>query len=777
MSVNIKQLVSQMTLEEKASLCSGKDFWTTKPVERLGIPSIFVSDGPHGLRKQDTSGDHLGLNASVPATCFPTAAGLANSWNRELVRNIGKSIAVECQAEQVAVVLGPGANIKRSPLCGRNFEYFSEDPYLSGELAASHIDGVQSEGVGTSLKHFAVNNQETRRMSVNAVVDERALMEIYLASFEIPVRKSRPWTVMCSYNRINGEYACQNEWLLTKVLRDMWGFEGFVVTDWGAMDRRVDSLAAGTELEMPASGGVTDKEIVEAVKNGTLSEEVLDRAVTRFLNILYRWEETKRPGTVFDKEAHHAFARKAAGETMVLAKNEGNVLPFKEGDFLVIGGFAEDLPHQGGGSSHINSTKVDNLFEELESLTGRKAGYEPGYRIDGREDGQLLSSAVEAAKRADNVIIVLGQPQRFISEGQDRPHMKLDENQNRLVEAVLDVKPDAVVIVTCGSSVELPWASRAKAILLAYLGGQAAAGAIADILTGAVNPSAKLAETWPERLEHNPSHLNFPGDDEVVYHESIYVGYRYYDKKAIKPLFPFGHGLSYTKFEYSDIVVDKTVIDEDDTVTVSVDVKNTGAVDGAEIVQLYVADAEGKIDRPIRELKGFEKVFLKSGEKKTVSFTLDRRSFAYWDAEEHDWLVESGKFDIEVGPSSVCLPLKITIEVKAKKSKIKPITRYSTLGDIMAIPGGAEFVMQMIEQMAKTLGMGAPEGPAGEDKQDGEGPAEQQGASDEALGGMDMMELMKGIPLKTLASFAGGKFDNKMLDGLVQQLNHSLLGK
>lgn len=768
MSVNIKQLVSQMTLEEKASLCSGKDFWSTKAVERLGIPSMFVSDGPHGLRKQDMGGDHLGLGASVPATCFPTAAGLANSWNRELIGNVGKAIAVECQAEQVAVVLGPGANIKRSPLCGRNFEYFSEDPYLSGELAASHINGVQSEGVGTSLKHFAVNNQETRRMSVNAVVDERALMELYLASFETPIKKAQPWTVMCSYNRLNGEYACQHEWLLTKVLRDMWGFEGFVVTDWGAMDRRVDSLVAGTELEMPASGGTTDKEIVKAVQNGTLDEAVLDRAVTRYLNILYRWEETKRPGTVFDKEAHHALARKVAGETMVLAKNEGNVLPFKKGDYLVIGSYAENLPYQGGGSSHINSTKVDDLVEQLEKLTGSKVGFERGYHRDGREDEQLLSSAVQAAKNADNVIIVLGQPPAFISEGQDRPHMKLDENQNRLVEAVLAEKPDAAIVVTCGSSIELPWASNAKAILLTYLGGQAAAGAIADILTGAVNPSAKLTETWPERLEHNPSHLNFPGDDEVVYHEGIYVGYRYYDKKAIKPLFPFGHGLSYTSFEYSNIVVDKNSINEDETVTVSVDVRNTGTVDGGEIVQLYVADVDSKIDRPIRELKGFDKVFLKSGEKKTVSFTLDRRSFAYWDVEIHDWAVQSGKFEIEVGPSSVCLPLKITIEVKAKQVRFKPITRYSTIGDIMAIPGGAEIVMEMFGQMAKIFGVDGPGDPAGAGKQaDGE----------EALGGMDIQALMSGIPLRTLKTFSGGKLDDKMLDGIIEQLNQSLSGK
>jgi beta-glucosidase len=768
MSVNIKQLVSQMTLEEKASLCSGKDFWSTKAVERLGIPSMFVSDGPHGLRKQDMGGDHLGLGASVPATCFPTAAGLANSWNRELIGNVGKAIAVECQAEQVAVVLGPGANIKRSPLCGRNFEYFSEDPYLSGELAASHINGVQSEGVGTSLKHFAVNNQETRRMSVNAVVDERALMELYLASFETPIKKAQPWTVMCSYNRLNGEYACQHEWLLTKVLRDMWGFEGFVVTDWGAMDRRVDSLVAGTELEMPASGGTTDKEIVKAVQNGTLDEAVLDRAVTRYLNILYRWEETKRPETVFDKEAHHALARKVAGETMVLAKNEGNVLPFKKGDYLVIGSYAENLPYQGGGSSHINSTKVDDLVEQLEKLTGSKVGFERGYHRDGREDEQLLSSAVQAAKNADNVIIVLGQPPAFISEGQDRPHIKLDENQNRLVEAVLTEKPDAAIVVTCGSSIELPWASNAKAILLTYLGGQAAAGAIADILTGAVNPSAKLTETWPERLEHNPSHLNFPGDDEVVYHEGIYVGYRYYDKKAIKPLFPFGHGLSYTSFEYSNIVVDKNSINEDETVTVSVDVRNTGTVDGGEIVQLYVADVDSKIDRPIRELKGFDKVFLKSGEKKTVSFTLDRRSFAYWDVEIHDWAVQSGKFEIEVGPSSVCLPLKITIEVKAKQARFKPITRYSTIGDIMAIPGGAEIVMEMFGQMAKIFGVDGPGDPAGAGKQaDGEG----------ALGGMDIQALMSGIPLRTLKTFSGGKLDDKMLDGIIEQLNQSLSGK
>jgi beta-glucosidase len=770
MTANINQLVSKMTLEEKAALCSGESFWTTKPLERLGIPSMFVSDGPHGLRKQgESGGDHLGLGASVPATCFPTLTNMASSWNRDLAAKVGKAIALECQAEQVGVLLGPGVNIKRSPLCGRNFEYYSEDPYLAGEMAADFIAGVQSEGVGTSLKHFAVNNQETYRMGVNAVVDERTLMEIYLAAFETPVRKSQPWTVMSSYNRINGEFSCQNEWLLTTVLREMWGFEGFVVTDWGGMDRRPDAVAAGNELEMPGFEGSDGKEIVEAVKNGTLDEEKLDRAITRYLNILFRWEENKRPGTVYDKEAHHCLARSAAGETMVLAKNEGNVLPFGKGDYLVIGEYAMNMPYQGGGSSHINSTKVDNLVEELEKITGSKVAYEKGYHSNGQMDEALFSSAVSAAEKADNVVIVLGQGSEFYTEGMDRPHMKLDDNQTKLVEAVLDANQNTAVVLVCGSSVELPWVDKAKVILVAYLGGQAAGGAVADILTGAVNPSAKFAETWPERIEHNPSYLSFPGDDEVVYSEGIFVGYRYYDKKGIKPLFPFGHGLTYSNFEYLDITVDKFSVDEYEPVKVTVEIKNSGDMDGSEIVQLYVADVKSKVTRPIRELKGFEKVFLKAGETKKVSFTLNRRSFAYWDAVSHGWVVESGKFNIEVGPSSACLPLDVEIEVKAKELPIRPITRNTTVGQIMAIPGGAEIVMQMFQNVSQTLGVG--------DSSESDQATQSEDQSESPFGGMDMQALLAGMPLRTLATFSGGKMDNTMLEGLIQMLNQKLLGE
>lgn len=773
MAVNVNRIVSEMTLHEKASLCSGETFWTTKAIERLGIPSMFVSDGPHGLRKQgEAGGDHLGLASSVPATCFPTLTNMASSWDRDLAAKVGKTIAIECQAEQVGVVLGPGTNIKRSPLCGRNFEYFSEDPYLAGEMAADFIEGVQSEGVGTSLKHFAVNNQETRRMGVNAVVDERTLMEIYLASFEKPVKKSQPWTVMSSYNKINGEYSCQNEWLLTKILRDMWGFEGFVVTDWGGMDRRPDAVAAGNELEMPGFGGATDNEIVEAVNNGTLAEEKLDRAVTRYLNILFRWEESKRPETVFDIAAHHEVARNAAAETMVLTKNEEHVLPFSKGDFLVIGDYAKALPYQGGGSSHINSTKVDSLINEIEKITGSEVTYEKGYHGDGKEDDELFSSAVSAAKNTENVVIVVGQGEAFYTEGVDRPHIKLPDNQNKLVEAVLEANPSAAVVLVSGSSVELPWIDKAKAILVAYLGGQAAGGAIADILTGVVNPSAKFAETWPEKLEHNPSYLSFPGDEEVVYSEGMFVGYRYYDKKGIKPLFPFGYGLSYTSFEYSDITVDKFSIDENESVTVTVEIKNSGDRDGSEIVQLYVADVESNVIRPVRELKGFEKVFLKSGETKKVSFTLNRRSFAYWDTLIHDWVVESGKFNIEVGCSSICLPLNVEIEVKAKSLPFRPIKRNTTVGQIMAMPGGAEIVMPLLQGIAQTLGVGASIGLDQAPQSGGE--AEDQ--SDSPFGGMDLQVLLSGMPLKTLSTFSGGKMDNTMLEGLVQMLNQKLSG-
>lgn len=761
MAEKIANIVSQLTLEEKAGLCSGLDFWHTKAVERLGIPSVMVSDGPHGLRKQAGSQtDHLGIASSVTATCFPTAVGVGSSWNRELLTKLGGAIANECQAEDVAVVLGPGVNIKRSPLCGRNFEYFSEDPYHAGEMGVAHVNGVQANGVGTSLKHFAINNQETRRMGVDAVVDERTAMEIYLAAFEPVVKRAQPWTVMNSYNRINGVFACQNEWLLTDVLRTSWGFEGFVVTDWGAMDKRVPALKAGCELEMPSSGGSRDKQIVDAVKSGDLDEAVLDRAVTRYLNILFRWLDTRRPDTVIDFDGHHALARKAAGETMVLAKNKNDLLPFESGSYAVIGAPAQEILYQGGGSSHINSYKVDNFIEELGKLTSDEITFEQGYKMDGSADEALIASAVAAAQKAKNVVVMLTLTTKGVTEGYDRDDLKLSSNQDKLVKAVLAVRPDTAVVVVSGSAVELPWADKADAILVAHLGGQAAAGAIADILTGAVNPSAKFAETWPLALEHNPSHLNFPGKESVVYSEGIYVGYRYYEKKNLPVLFPFGYGLSYTSFAYSNLKVDRSAMKEDETLNVYVDVENTGKVDGQEIIQLYVSDIESYVDRPLKELKGFEKVSLKAGEKKSVQFKLDRRAFAYWDTSTHDWTVETGAFEILVGPSSDSTPLSARVTVESLHRPVQIFDEYTPLKYIMGSPAGQQIVMGMFAKMGEGLGIsldpeaGLPEGM-------------DQGA----LGGMDLMAMMADMPLKTMASFAGGAFTDEMMYGLLAQLN------
>jgi beta-glucosidase len=649
---DIKSLISQMTLEEKASLCSGLDNWHTKPIERLGIPSIRMSDGPHGLRKEVPN-----QQTSVPSTCFPTAVTTASSWDRELIKQMGQAIAQECQAEEVDIILGPAINIKRSPLCGRNFEYFSEDPYLSSQLATAYIQAVQSMGVGTSLKHYAANNQEYRRFTIDETIDERTLREIYLSNFEGAVKEGKPWTVMCSYNRVNGILASENKYLLTDILKEEWGFEGFVVSDWGAVDERVEGIKAGLDLEMPSSYGIGDQKIIEAVKIGKLDEKELDQTVERLLKIIFKAVDNRKRGTTYDKQAHHKLARKIAGESMVLLKNQDNILPLKkEGTIAIIGAFAKKPRYQGGGSSHVNPTKLDNALEEIEKLVQGKAKiiYEEGYNLDNDEMNQeLIDKAKETAKKSNVAIIFAGLPDRYESEGYDRKHMKMPENHNKLIEEVSKVQPNTIVVLSNGAPVEIPWIDKVKGLLESYLGGQAGGGAVADILFGEVNPSGKLAETFPKKLSHNPSYLNFPGEgNKVEYREGVFVGYRYYDKKEIEPLFPFGYGLSYTTFEYTDIIVDKKEITDKETIEVKVKVKNTGKVKGKEIVQLYVRDVESKVNRPEKELKGFEKIELAPGEEKTVTFKLDKRSFAYYNTEIRDWYVESGEFEILVGKSS-----------------------------------------------------------------------------------------------------------------------------
>lgn len=714
MKRDIKKLIAQMTLEEKAGMCSGANFWETKAVDRLGIPSIMMSDGPHGLRKQSESPDHMGLNASIPATCFPPESALACSWDRSLMEKIGAAIGEECQAENISIILGPGSNIKRSPLGGRNFEYLSEDPYMSSEMAAGHIRGVQSRGVGTSLKHFAANNQEYNRLLIDTIVDERTLREIYLASFEGAVKKAQPWTVMCAYNKVNGEFCSEHRHLLTEILKDEWGHEGFVVSDWGAVNDRADGLAAGMELEMPTSGGFGDKRIVDAVKGGKIPEAALDNAVERILGIVFKAVDNKKSNASYSKEEHHQLARKAEAECMVLLKNEDGILPLKkEGTLAVIGGFAKKPRYQGGGSSHINPTKIDIPVTEMEKIAGSnmKILYADGYKLDNDgglfspkvftsesdvADSDLINEAVAIAAKSDVAVIFAGLPESYESEGYDRQHMKLSEGHNKLIEAVAKVQKNVVVVLSNGSPVEMPWLSQVKGLLEGYLGGQAFGGAVADLLFGHANPCGKLAETFPMKLSDNPSYLNFHGDPKKVeYREGLFVGYRYYDAKEIEPLFPFGYGLSYTTFEHTEIAADKTEIYDDETVGVHVRVRNTGKVNGKETVQLYVRDVQSSVIRPYRELKGFEKIDLAPGEEKTVNFMLDKRSFAFYDIEKRDWRVESGEFEILAGSSSKNLALKTTIKVQNRTADKIQFTRNTSISDLMKVPEGAQLLKEL----------------------------------------------------------------------------------
>lgn len=669
----IKDVIKSMTLEEKAFLCSGKDYWHTMDIERLNIPEIMLSDGPHGLRKQRGDEDHLGLNHSVPATCLPTAVTTASSWDKELMKEIGVVLGEECLQEGISVILGPGANIKRSPLCGRNFEYISEDPFLTGEMAAAMINGIQSKGVGTSLKHYAVNNQETRRMKIDAVVDERALREIYLAGFETAIKKSQPWTVMGAYNKVYGTYCCENKKLLNNILREEWGFEGLVVTDWGACNDRVEGLKAGQDLEMPSSQGINNKRIIEAVKSGQLDEDVLDRAVERLLKLIFKSEENKKEDSNYDKVTHHDLARKAAIQSIVLLKNEENILPLKKNcKIALVGELAQKPRYQGAGSSLVTPTRLENVFDELKSY-GIDFEYSKGYDINDDEPKRaLIEEACKFAKTSDIVLVFAGLTEKYESEGYDRQHMRIPESHNQLIRNIAKENRNVVVVLSGGSPVEMPWIEQVKGILNSYLSGQAGASAIIQILFGEANPSGKLAETYPIKLSDNPSY-NYFGKGKVTeeYRESIYVGYRYYDASNTEVLFPFGYGLSYTKFEYSNIQLSKANIKDIETVKVSLKVKNTGPMAGAEIIQLYVSDLESTIFRPKKELKGFDKVFLKPGEEKIAEFTLDRRSFAYYNVDINDWHVEEGDFEILIGASSNDIRLRANIYVGSTQLDVK----------------------------------------------------------------------------------------------------------
>ncbi len=665
--VKIKEIIDKMTLEQKAALCDGADSWHLKNFEELGIPRVMVADGPHGLRKRDPSLKGAGLLGSVPAVCYPTAVTTACSWDTELLNELGGAIADDCLQENVSVVLGPGVNIKRSPLCGPNFEYFSEDPLLAGELGAAFIQGAQAKGVGTSLKHFAVNNQETRRMTVDAVVDERALREIYLTPFEIAVKKSKPWTVMSAYNRLNGEYCTENDRLQNKILREEWGFDGVVVSDWGAVNKRAKGLAAGNDLEMPSSNGLGTTAILDAIKSGTLSTEILDKCVERLLNLIFAGEKVSKEKFARDETTQHAIARKIAGQSMVLMKNEDTILPLQKGAAIaVVGEFAKQPRYQGSGSSLINPTHVDNALDCLKEL-GVDAVYAAGYSVrSDKPNRALIDEAVKAAAAADVVVVFVGLTDDYESEGFDRAHMRLPEAHNELINAVSAANPNTVVVLAGGSPVELPWLSNVKGLLNAYLGGQAGAGAVTDILTGAVNPSGKLAETYPLCVEDTPCFQNFPGNPATVeYRESIYVGYRYYEKVNKAVAFPFGFGLSYTQFAYSAPSLSKNTIKDNEPLTVTFTVKNTGNTAGAEIVQLYAAANPSTVFTPVKELKGFTKVFLEAGEEKEIAMMLGKRTFAFYNTAIGAWHTPSGSYDIRVGASSADIRLNLSVEIES----------------------------------------------------------------------------------------------------------------
>ena len=651
-------IITKLTLEQNCALLSGDTVFTTRGYKNAGVPSITLSDGPNGVRKQAGAADHLGLNPSVPATCFPTAATVACSWDPALGEEIGRAMGEEAAAQEVAVLLGPGLNTKRSPLCGRNFEYFSEDPYLSGKMAAAYVRGIQSEGISACPKHFAVNSQELRRMASDSVVDERTLRELYLTGFEIVVKEAHPKALMSSYNLINGIYANENAHLLQDILREEWGFDGAVVTDWGGSNDHALGVKNGSTLEMPAPGGDAVRELLAAVRSGKITEADVDARLDELLTlVLDTHAAVERHSRSFDADAHHALARRAAGESVVLLKNDDALLPLAEGTRVaVIGDFAETPRYQGAGSSAVNSIKVDTFLDCLNDSGLHSVGFAPGFDRQGKPDAAKQAEAVALAAEADAVLLCLGLDGIKESEGLDRADMKLADNQIDLLQAVREANPNTVVIVNAGASLETPWLAHCKALVYGALGGQAGAGAMVDVLTGKINPGGKLAETWANAYDDTPVRDHFAGPGRTVqYREGLYVGYRYYQTAGVPVAFPFGHGLSYTQFAYSDLHADA----HSATLTVT----NTGDRAGAEIVQLYVAKPNAEIFRPAQELKAFAKVQLAAGESKTVTLTLDDKAFRYWNTRTDSWEVEGGTYELRVGASSADIRLTAAVEV------------------------------------------------------------------------------------------------------------------
>lgn len=658
--LNHQDVISKMTLEQKCFILSGKDFWSSRAYPSVGIPSMTLSDGPHGIRKQEGAGDQLGLNGSLPATCFPTAATMANSWDPALGEEMGKYLGEEAAKQDVCVLLGPGLNVKRNPLCGRNFEYFSEDPYLAGKMAAGYVRGIQSQGVSACPKHFAANNTELRRQASDSIVDERTFRELYLTNFEIVVRESDPKSIMSSYNCINGVYANENEHLLQEILRDEWGFKGFVVSDWGASNDYVEGVRAGSHLEMPTCGGDSGLQLIEAVKAGKISEELVDRRVDELLTVVFptRAACDAVKGQSFDIEEHHAMAMKASEQSIVLLKNEDNILPLAKGSKVaVIGEFAQKARYQGAGSSVVNCTKLDNTMDVIGKFDLNVAGFEPGYPRVGKGDAAMQDSAVELAKKADYVLLYLGLDEISESEGLDRVNMRLPQSQIELLNAVAEVNQNIIIVMSAGSAVEMPWIDSCKAMVHGYLCGQAGASAVLKVILGDVNPSGKLSESYPYSYDDVSSAPYFPAKERTVeYREGLYVGYRYYESAKIPVQFPFGFGLSYTTFEYSNLKVS----DKQATFTLT----NTGDRDGAEVAQLYVHAVNPSIYRPAKELKGFAKVFLKAGESKEVTIELDDKAFRYFNTKTNQFEVDGGTYDILIGASVQDIRLKGTVEVE-----------------------------------------------------------------------------------------------------------------
>lgn len=770
-------ILDKMTLEEKVALLSGKGEWQTWDLKRLDIPSVYCSDGPHGIRKQAGTGDHLGLNPSLPATCFPTAATMANSWNPALGEKIGETLGEEAESLGVQILLGPGLNIKRSPLCGRNFEYFSEDPYLSGKMAAAYIRGIQSKNVSACPKHFAVNSQELRRMAMNAVVDERTLREIYLTGFEIAIKEGKAGALMTSYNQVNGIYANENEHLLRDILRNEWGYDGIVITDWGGSNDHVKGVKAGSDLEMPSPGLDSARQLVDAVHTGKISEKTVDESVLRMLEMIHKVNPKKNEAKTFDKKEHHQIAKNAAVESAVLLKNEDGILPLEAGvRVALIGDFAFEPRYQGAGSSMVNATEVNNMVDAVKKSGLILTGISRGYDRMGEENQDLLKEAIDVAKKADVVIYCFGLNELSESEGIDRDHMRIPQNQINLLEAITRVNDKVVGILSAGAAIEMPWHHCLKALLYGGLYGQAGAEAMAELITGVQNPSGKLSETYPVRYEDTPAFLNFPSEERnAEYREGIYVGYRYYDTAKVNVLYPFGHGLSYTTFLYDNLEVHKDGI--------NVRITNTGSRAGAEIVQLYIGKKKARVFRPEKELKGFQKVYLKAGESRIIEIPFDDKTFRYWNVRTNQWEKEGGQYDILIGASAKDIRLKGSIEIAGTTEKYPYYTN--------RMPSYYSGNIRQVEddEFAELLGRPVPDGKWSGDLDINDAICQMYYAKSglarfiykeltkrkkksEEKGTPDLNILfIYNMPFRAIAKMTGGMVSMEMVEGIVEMVN------